>query len=90
VADWHIDRDRLYLDRITGIYRLEGAEPLFADWVTETLRISRGEMLTYAHMGFGSVYKEDLLLDVRMGVIVEVENTTRQASAGTTCRLLPP
>ena len=21
VADWHIDRDRLYLDRITGIYR---------------------------------------------------------------------
>lgn len=70
VADWRIDQDRLYLERITGIYRLAGEEPLFADWVTETLRISRGEMLTYVHMGFGSVYEEDLLLDVRMGVVV--------------------
>jgi hypothetical protein len=59
VADWHIDRDRLYLERITGIYCLEGAEPLFADWVTEALRISRGELLTCVHMGFASVCEED-------------------------------
>ena len=70
VAKWRIDQNRLYLERIDGIYKLEDEEPAFADWVTETLHIACGEMLTYVHMGFGSVFEEDLLLDVRMGVVV--------------------
>ncbi|MGE0766620.1 MAG: hypothetical protein AB7L90_09165 [Hyphomicrobiaceae bacterium] len=70
VATWRLERDRLYLDAIEGIYRLEGEAPLFADWVTETLRVAQGHELTYVHMGFGTVYERDLLLDVRMGVLV--------------------
>jgi hypothetical protein len=81
VADWHIDGGRLHLDRITGIYRLEGEEPLFADWVTETLRIAGGERLAYVHMGFGSVFEEDLLLDVQKGLVV---GQTRRDNRGRT------
>ena len=70
VADWRINNGKLYLERITGIYTLDGEELLFADWVTETLRISRGARLAYVHMGFGSVFDKDVLLEVRMGVVV--------------------
>jgi len=70
VADWHITAGRLHLDRILGIYRLKGEEPLFADWVTDTLRIAVGEQLAYVHMGFGSVYEEDVLLEIRSGIVV--------------------
>ncbi|MFM9847674.1 MAG: hypothetical protein ACKVP3_11000 [Hyphomicrobiaceae bacterium] len=69
VAQWRVEDGRLYLDRITGIYALDGEEPLFADWVTETLRVARGERLAYVHMGFGSVFEEDVLLN-RMGKVV--------------------
>lgn len=70
VARWRIDQNRLYLEGVEGVYKLEDGEPLFADWVTETLSIGCGGMLEYVHMGFGSVFEEDLLLKVHMGVIV--------------------
>jgi hypothetical protein len=65
----------------------------FMDIITRKEAKARGEMLTYVHMGFGSVFEEDLLLDVRMGVVVaapcvttEARRTTRKASAGRTFR----
>jgi hypothetical protein len=81
VADWHIDSGRVYLDRITGIYRPVGEKPLFADWMTETLRIVCGARLANVHMGFGSVFEEDLLLDVQRGVVV---GQTRRDNRGRT------
>jgi hypothetical protein len=39
-------------------------EPLLADWFTGVLRIPRGERLAYMHMGFGSVYDEELHIHV--------------------------
>lgn len=70
VASWRLEGGRLYLDKIEGIYRLEGDEPLFADWVTETLRIANGKQLAYVHMGFGTVYEKDQFIKVQMGVVV--------------------
>ena len=70
VAHWRLEEDRLFLDSIIGIYRLDGDEPLFADWVTEELRVSQGKLLTYVHMGFGSVFEKELLLDVQLGLVV--------------------
>ena len=68
---WEIRDDRLYLVSIAGKFRLRRGQPLFAEWFSGTLRICRGELLQYVHMGFGSVFEEELLIDVDQGVIVE-------------------
>ncbi|UCG60399.1 MAG: hypothetical protein JSV52_08670, partial [Candidatus Zixiibacteriota bacterium] len=44
--------------------------PIFADWFTDTLRIPKGELLRYVHMGFGSIYERDLLIEVKGGVVM--------------------
>lgn len=72
--------DRLHLTNLAG--RLEdGAkvtvatifpgfpEKVFAQWYSGTLRIPQGELLKYVHMGYGSTYERDLLLDVQWGVV---------------------
>lgn len=38
-----------------------------AKWFSGVLRIARGEQLVYVHMGYGSVYEEDLFLFVDRG-----------------------
>ena len=65
-ARWAIRGDRLYLDGIDGIYRLDGEDPLFASWVTTTLRIPQGEMLCYIHLG-DSIFERDLVIDIKKG-----------------------
>ena len=47
VGSWEIRDGALYLIGIRGRYALLGDEPLLADWVNATLRITDGEMLTY-------------------------------------------
>ena len=77
VATWSIADNRLYLLSIKGIYRLDGEEPLFAEWVSETLRVPQGRRLSYVHMGFGSIFERDLFLGIKMGVVEDrrvVEN----------------
>ena len=46
IASWRIQGGLLFLDHIAGIYCIDGDEPLFADWVTEELRVSQGNLLT--------------------------------------------
>jgi hypothetical protein len=57
---------------------LSGDEPLFAEWVSGVLRIPRGELLQYVHMGFESVYERELHLRVEAGVVLE-SNTVESA-----------
>jgi hypothetical protein len=64
---WEIKDGRLYLTRLRGIYQLQGSEPLPADWYSGVLRVPRGELLKYVHMGFESVYEEDLLIFISNG-----------------------
>ena len=80
IASWKIVDDRLFLADIEGIYRWEGELPVFAHWVTDIVRIGEGDMLHYVHMGFGSVYERDVLLDVRQGRVVgrTVRNNERE------------
>lgn len=42
---------------------------VLADWVTGELRIPDGEMLQYAHGGYGSVFERDIMLDVENGIV---------------------
>jgi hypothetical protein len=67
---WEIKDARFYLRAVRGRFRLEGGEPLLADWFSGVLRIPRGRMLRYIHMGFGSVFEEELHVKIERGVVV--------------------
>jgi hypothetical protein len=71
VGTWEIRQGRLYLIRLVGQYELAGVGPLFADWFTGVLRIPRGEVLLYVHMGFGSLHEEELHIRIEAGVVVD-------------------
>ncbi len=66
---WEIRDNQLFLLKIEGRYQLKGIDPLFADWVTTMIRITNGERLKYVHLGFFSVYEEDIWFKVEQGNI---------------------
>src|SRR5215472_13884933 len=41
LGTWEIKDGRFYLVKLRGMYRLEGNEPVFADWFTGALRIPK-------------------------------------------------
>jgi len=71
VGTWEIKDGRFYLVGLEGRYRLNGDEPLFADWFTGVLRIPRGEMIVYVHMGYGSVFEEEVHVKIEQGVVTQ-------------------
>lgn len=82
---WEIRDGRFHLVAVRGRYRLEAGPPLFADWFTGVLRVPRGEMLQYVHMGYGSVYEEELHVKIEAGVVVAsrvVDNRIQEIDPG--------
>jgi hypothetical protein len=84
VGTWEIRDDRLYLLAIDAQYqdgspaRLADLFPghpdrVFAHWFTGTLRCPRGGQVEYVHMGYGSIFEEDLLLHIDRGVLTRRE-----------------
>ncbi|MBT4361454.1 MAG: hypothetical protein HOD11_10855 [Candidatus Marinimicrobia bacterium] len=73
IGSWSIRRGKLYLTKIEGCFRLEGKDALFADWFTGELRILNGRLLEYVHMGFDSVYGQEIILTLEQGVVKETE-----------------
>ncbi|QWD63373.1 hypothetical protein [Polynucleobacter sp. MWH-UH2A] len=45
-------------------------DKVFAHWYTGQLRCPQGAQLEYRHMGYGSIYEYDLLMDFKQGVLV--------------------
>jgi hypothetical protein len=41
-----------------------------AAWFTGQLRIPRGQQMQYVHMGYESVYEEELILEIQAGQVV--------------------
>ncbi len=66
---WEIKNDRFYLNRLVGQVRLAKPGPLFADWFTGVLRVPLGEQILYVHMGFGSVYEQEMHVMVEHGIV---------------------
>jgi len=70
---WSIRGDNGFADlgeasRVTVKRLLNSAiEPLMASWYTGILRISEGELLRYEHLGFGSEYERDQLIEIVAG-----------------------
>lgn len=48
-----------------------GCDKVFAHWFTGELRCPQGAQLKYRHMGYGSVYEYDLLMEFKQGILVE-------------------
>lgn len=71
IGTWEVKDGRFYLVNLTRKYRLIGEEPLFADWFSGVLRIPQGEMLLYVHMGYGSVYEQEVHIKIENGVVIE-------------------
>lgn len=80
VGRWEIVDGRLYLVELHGTLE-DGTEAsvatifpgfsdrVFAHWYSGTIRIPQGKQLEYVHMGYGSTFERDLLLDVERGVV---------------------
>ena len=67
---WEIRDGRLYLVGLRGRFRIRGSEPILADWFSGVLRIPKGEIIQYVHMGFGSVHEQEVHVKIEKGVIV--------------------
>ena len=84
VGSWEIIDDRLYLIGISGDTHEYGElklttffpsfpERVFAHWYNGTIRLPDGKMLEYVHMGYGSTYEKDILIEIKKGVVVKEE-----------------
>ena len=69
VGTWEIKGRKFYLRSLRGGLKLTG-EPIYANWFTGTLRVPRGEMLHYVHMGFGSIHEEELHIKIAKGAVI--------------------
>ena len=81
VGTWEILRERLYLLKISANYtdrtsaKLEDFFPgypdrVFAHWYSGTIRIPQGNIVKYVHMGYESVYEQDLIIRIMKGCVV--------------------
>lgn len=81
VGSWEITDERLYLIGLKGTLA-DGTEVslasvfagypnrVFAHWYSGLLRIPQGKQLQYVHMGYGSTFERDLILEVDRGLLV--------------------
>jgi len=58
-----------------------------ADWFTGVLRIPRGAQLVYVHMGFGSVYEEEVHIHVERGRVTGTRVYDNRGKENDTYRL---
>jgi len=70
---WEIKDNHLYLTDIEGYFKLSEKELLFADWFSGSLRIVRGKRIHYVHMGFESIFEEDVIIYVDKGIVTNTE-----------------
>jgi hypothetical protein len=54
---------------------------VFAHWYSGTLRIRDGQMLSYKHMGYMSVFERELLIEVERGVVTGTSTKDNRAPA---------
>jgi len=66
---WEIRDGRLFLTALRGSFRLNGEGAILADWFSGVLRIPKGKILQYVHMGFGSVHEQEVHVKVEKGVV---------------------
>lgn len=87
VATWEIKNDSLFLIRIQTDYCSDSPTDLdinkefksnkvFAHWFTGNIRSQLGEMLSYMHAGYGSVYEKEQFFQIKAGAITATTDTS--------------
>lgn len=87
---WEISHNKLYLTELASmtdggyIFDMKvlfpGKKKVFAEWYSGEIRIPRGEMTNYIHMGYASVFEEDLFLELENGILINswvIKNTEK-------------
>jgi len=69
LGTWEVKNGKFYLVSVEGRYVLKNKALLAADWFTGEIEIPRGEQLQYVHMGYESVYEEDLFIGIEKGIV---------------------
>lgn len=80
VGEWEVIGGSLYLRRLQGtlidgqlvtVASLfpAGPKPVLAQWFTDSVRVPLGKMVRYVHMGYGSVYEDELTLEFEKGLL---------------------
>jgi len=87
VAQWEIIADKLVLNEagyllkgydyddphrksiVGSLFKTE--PPLVAEWYSGALIVPDGEMISYVHMGYGSVYSHYQILRIKNGIVIE-------------------
>ena len=82
IGSWSIRRGKLYLTKLEGRFRLEGKDAIFAEWFTGELCIPMGELLEYIHMGFNSVYEQEIVLTLKQGIVINTQTVTPNSRIG--------
>lgn len=70
VADWEIKNARLYLVELVGRSELRDNQPLFADWISHTIRIPISETERHLDGGDGRILKEEHLIVIEHGIVI--------------------
>ena len=78
---WEIANNKLYLidfeayiddgEVVNLSYLFPGQRKVFANWYAGQIRIPQGKILEYVHIGYESMYEEDVLLKFREGNLLE-------------------
>jgi len=71
IGTWEVKNNKFYLVSLEGRYKLLSNTPIFSDWFSGTLRIPQGELLHYVHMGFGSVYEQEVHIKIKKGIVTK-------------------
>jgi hypothetical protein len=92
VGEWAMLDDRLYLVGLSGALASgedatlaslfpDHPDRVFAHWYSGTLRVPKGKLLQYVHMGYASTYEQDMFLRFRKGVLVGQHTQTHGQAA---------
>lgn len=60
IASWCIKDKKLYLTSIYGASKLDGDEPLFAEWFSCAIRLTEQETSVYEHLGYITRFNQGL------------------------------
>jgi len=80
VGEWELNGGMLYLRQLEGtlidgqtvtVASLfpEDTNPILAHWFTGEVQVPLGKMKKYVHMGYGSVYEDELTLEFDCGML---------------------
>ena len=75
VGTWEVKDDRLYLVDLSSVnYELVDNPPIFADWISECLKIATGESNSRFDSFDIPIYETEMHLTIENGLVIKTKN----------------